>query len=196
MRHWGTSSVLLISILAGCGTREDYSTPKSAARTFYVALTSGDDVVAGQALMDAAQRQVLGDVKALIEQLLAAQEATQARFGSDPSGSGGLPSLADIESAAEQIQGDSAMLIPVNPSILRIQLRKVEGNWKLDLFSTFSLGNRDPQGARAIVQSACRSVASHLDRLRAGQYKSAREADEALQRTITMAAVIGSLQRG
>jgi hypothetical protein len=185
MTRWRTGLVLLLGLVGiGCN-REDYSTPKKAARTFYVALMSGETARAANGLADPAQAAVLPDIDALVKEILAARDAAVQKFGkSGETVDGGIPSLDDLDGAAETITGQTATVCPNDNSKLSISLKQIGSQWKVDLLETFSIDGRDITKARQVIQAAKQSVAEHVQRIRNGKYRDAAEAETALAASI------------
>jgi len=184
-------------LIAGCN-REDYSSPKAAARTFYIAVVKGNMDRARRSLCDAKQQPLLDQMQALIADIFAAQDAAVEKFGdSGKNVTGGLPSLDDISQAAEKTEGDLVMLAPSDASKLRIVLRKVGTEWKVDLLASLSLDPNDTDKATQFIQSARKLVKEHIVSIRNGKYRSAQEAEAALQGCVrnpmAMAQVMGKL---
>jgi hypothetical protein len=179
------------AVLGGCGYRKDWSTPKVAARTFYVALLQGDAATARASIADA-QAGMFDEIKALAEGIVAAKDAAKQRFGeSGDAVSGGLPSLDELESCQEQIEGDAATLTFKNRNTLPVKLRKIADKWKVDVAQTLSL----PSGkAREILKSVVAAVSAHAQKIRSGDFKNAADAEVGLQNTIRQQAV-GSVIR-
>lgn len=182
-RFVGVMVLLCLSSL-GCN-REDYSTPKKAARTFYVAVARGDLATARRGLSDSAQAPLLDDVAALVKEILAARDAAEQKFGKDGQNvSGGLPELEELDGAKEAVSGDSATVTPSAAEKLAFKLKRVHGEWKVDLLCSFEMESATIEKAREIVKSAREAVAANAQRIREGRFTSAREADNAIQSSI------------
>ncbi len=142
----------------GCGYRKDWSTPKIAARTFYVALLNGDAATAKASIADH-QAGMFDNIKALAKGIVAAKDAAKAKFGdSGESVCGGLPSLEELGSCQEQIQGDSATLTFENRNTLPVKLRKIADKWKVNVAQTLSLPSAK---ADEIIKSVVAAVQAH-----------------------------------
>jgi hypothetical protein len=192
---WWFAGLLVLGLVLGC-EREDYSTPKRAARTFYIAVASGDIARARNGLSDPAQAPLLDDVVALVKEILAARDAAQRKFGKDgQSVSGGLPELEEIESANESINGETATVAPPGQDKLEFKLARVNGQWKVDLLRSFGLESATIERAREVVKSAREAVAANVQRLREGKFASARDADAAIQSSVRTPLVLAQLLR-
>ena len=183
-----------LALFLGLGRRADYSTPRSAARTFYIALMTDDLETARASVCDAKQAGLMEDLRGLVRSVLAAREAAIARFGEVGQGvSGGLPSLEDLDRADEQVDGNSATLLCVDPDTLSLRLAHAAGQWKVDLFRTFSLSEMDYAAAHKTLRRAGDAVAEHASGIQAGRYTTAQEANAALKSAITKAVLAAKL---
>jgi hypothetical protein len=173
--------VLLLGLpLIGCN-REDYSTPKKAAKTFYIALMQGDMERARRGLADDKQAAMLGDIRELVKEILAAQELAEAKFGAAGKDvSAGMPSLDELDNAVEKTSGETATVSPSDSSKLGMKLRKIGGQWKVDLLGTLSMESTDIPTACRLVQAATKGVADNKQQIRDGKFRTPNEVDEAL----------------
>lgn len=191
MMRWSFCGLLMLVVLGGCGPGEDYSSPKSAARTFYIALVRGNAEMAKAAVADVRQQQVLEEMRGLLEGILAAQQAAVAQFGqSGNQVSGGLPSLEDLEQAQERIEGESAVLSSPGEGAMQVHLRKVGGSWKVDLFATFAMS---PESAQSTLRSAAKAIEPVAQEIKSGRYKTAEEAEGALRRSLEKSIAMSKL---
>ena len=196
MTSWRISLALLLGVVAGGCNREDYSTPKKAARTFYIALMRGDVARAANGLADPAQAAVLPDIDALVKEILAARDEAIKKFGkAGEAVDGGMPSLDELDGAAENITGQTAIVSPGDTSKLSVSLKQIKGEWKVDLLTTFSIQSHDINEAKKVIQAARQSVAAHVKRIHDGEYRDAREAETALETSIRSPMVMGELMR-
>jgi hypothetical protein len=181
LRFCWISLLCFAAMLAGCSAGEDYSTPRNAVKSLYAALVAGSVSSARGAVCNEEQQAVIEEMKALIVGVLAAQDAATARFGSSgASVFGGLPSMDDIDQAIECIQGDTATLAIKN-SEKQIQLKKISGQWKVDLFSVLGLTPDSTEKAKRAITSAGKAATAVAKRIKEGQFNSLKAADEALQ---------------
>lgn len=196
----GTIGLLAVAtallLYAGCKPRADYSTPKKAVRSFYVALVTDGAESAKAGVADALQAEVMAELRTLVNKVLAAQEAAEAKFGqSGASVSGGLPSLDDIDQASEKIEGDTATLALRNqPKQLR--LKRVDGQWKLDVFSVLGIAPKDKESARRMLSAAAGAADHVAQQIKSGHYKTAGDASAALSMGMTMAVAREQLFKG
>jgi hypothetical protein len=188
----GAASGLLLFI--ALGWRPDYSTPRAAARTFYIAIMTGDLDTARESVCDARQAELLEDLREMVQSVLAARQAAITRFGEPGQRvSGGLPSLEELGQADEQVRGDAAALVCADPDTLRIRLKRGAQQWKVDLLATFSLDEMDQPLARKVLQLARQSIAEHARNIEAGRYDSPQEADAALRSALAQAMIAARL---
>src|SRR5947207_12119472 len=101
----GVAVGLLIAWKADLFYREDYSTPKSAVKSFYVSVVRGDGTSARQNVAEADQVPIVDEARNLIVEIRSFRRAAIERFGDEKGDdvSGGLPTLQDIEQAQEKI---------------------------------------------------------------------------------------------
>jgi len=177
----GIALGLLIAWNAGLFYREDYSTPKSAVKSFYVSVIRGDGSSARENVVEPAQVQMVDDARTLIVEVRAFRRAAIERFG-DKKGddvSGGLPTLQDIEEANEKIDGDNALLATKNGKA-SLKLRKIGNNWKVDLLSILPI-RTDAETARRIFAKAAAAAHELAAQIRAGAFLTPEDADQALK---------------
>src|SRR5215212_4086125 len=153
----GLALGLLIAYSSGLLYREDYSTPKSAVKSFYVSVVRGDGSSARQNVVEDAQIAVVDEARQLIVGVRAFRKAAIERFGEEKGDdvSGGLPTLSDIENANEQITGDTAILATKNGKA-SLRLRKIGTNWKVDLLSLLPF-KTDAKTAQRIFSKAAQA---------------------------------------
>ena len=179
-----------LAMFLGLRHTVDYSTPRSAALTFYVALITDDLPTARASVCDSTQAELMDDLRGMIQSVLTARDAAIARFGDMGQGvSGGLPSLDDLAAADEHVEGNSAALHCIDPSTLSLRLKRSAEQWKVDLFATFSLSTSDHAMARRMMQLAGVSIAEHAKSIQDGKYGTAHEANTALKTALAQAAV-------
>lgn len=167
--------------------QEDYSTPKSAVKSFYVALVTGSTDSARAAITDSAQGDLVVEIKSLVEAVRAAQKEAVTRFGdSGKSVSGDLPTLEDVDTASEQIDGDRAVLT-VERSRRSVKLRKVNGVWKVDVFSLLGIDAKNAEAVKRGLASGARVARQIAQQIKDGQFATAHAANEALGLQVRMA---------
>lgn len=179
-----------LAVFLGLRHTADYSTPRSAALTFYIALMTDDLSTARESVCDPKQAELMDDLRGMIQSVLVARDAAIARFGDMGQGvSGGLPSLDDLSGADEQVEGDSAALLCIDPGTITLRLKRSAEQWKVDLFATFSLSPSDHAMARRMLQAAGISISEHAKGIQEGKYPTAHEANTALKAALAQAAV-------
>jgi hypothetical protein len=185
---------LLIAWNAGLFYREDYSTPKSAVKSFYVSVVRGDGTSARQNVVEAAQVPVVDEARSLIIGVRAFRRAAIERFGDEKGDdvSGGLPTLKDIEEATERIDGDSAILATRNGKA-SLRLRKIGNNWKVDLLSVLPF-RTDAETTRRIFSKAAAAANELAGQVKAGVFLTPDDADQALKGKI-IAVIVGETLR-
>jgi hypothetical protein len=188
-----SKKLLLMAALAGVGLglflawkadlfyREDYSTPKSAVKSFYVSVVRGDGTSARQNVVEPAQVPIVDEARNLIVEVRGFRRAAIERFGDEKGDdvSGGLPTLKDIEEANEKIEGDAALLATKNGKA-SLKLRKIGSNWKVDLLSILPV-RTDAETARRIFAKAAIAAHDLAAQIRAGAFATPEDADQALK---------------
>ena len=167
--------------------REDYSTPRSAVKSFYVALVTGSTDSAKAAITEPTQGDLVDEIKLLVEAVRSAQKEAVARFGdSGKDVSGDLPTLADVDEASETIEGDCAVLT-VERSKRSVKLKKVNGSWKVDVFSLLGIDAKNAEAVKRGLASGAQVARQIAQKIKEGQYASAQAANEALGTQVRMA---------
>jgi hypothetical protein len=193
----------MLLFAAGC-KREDYSSPKTAARTFYYGIIKNHPQIAKNAVVDATQAAVVDEAKTLVEGLLEVQSESQKRFANPANGgsaggaeavSSGLPQLSDLDAASEVINGDHASLVMKKPELKTMYFKKVKGEWKLDVLATFGLKADKPEEAKSMVRTLGKAVKLVAADIKNGKYKTAAEAKQALNWSM-ITAVAGERMKG
>ena len=177
----GVALGLFIAWKADLFYREDYSTPKSAVKSFYVSVVRGDGTSARQNVVEPAQVPVVDEARTLIIEVRSFRRAAIERFGDEKGDhvSGGLPTLQDIEEAQEKITGDTAILATRNGKA-SLKLRKIGSNWKIDLLSILPI-RTDAETARRIFAKAAIAARELAAQIRAGAFATPEDADQALK---------------
>ena len=177
----GVALGLLIAWNAGLFYREDYSTPKSAVKSFYFSVVRGDGTSARENVVDPAQVPVVDEARKLIIEVRGFRHAAIERFGEQKGDdvSGGLPTLKDIEEANEKINGDTALLATKNGKA-SLRLRKIGNNWKVDLLSVLPF-HADAEAARRIFAKAAAAAHELAGQVKAGAFMTPEDADQALK---------------
>lgn len=210
MRHRvaGRVAVFVTGVLlgvAGVGAADDgadLSSPRKTAAAFAMALQRGDmatlqTVTVGGADDYKLMRSVTG-MTAAADQL---NKAAVARFGAEEGkkvarSMGGSPEQSDIPrqiaESDEKVEGDSAAITMKGaPPGNAINLKKVEGRWKVDL-SQFP--KRDEIARQTpILDAAAKVLVQGAADVRNGKYRTAEEAGQEIQRQVN--AVSASVSR-
>lgn len=200
MKRWLLVGIVLVAAGLGVGWAirpgVDFSSPRATARTFYISLMRGYPQITRQSLVDQQQAQVLPEMRSLVENVVAAQDAAEAKFG-DPGKavSSGLPSLDDIDSAAETIQGDSAILAPKKLASIKAKFRRIEGHWRLDLFSTLGLEQETLATVKQVISAMAKGAGDVKAKIERGEIRSAEQADAALKASLVGPVAFLKMQR-
>jgi hypothetical protein len=170
----------------------DLSTPKAAAMTFAKALEAGDAATAkASAVGDAQTQDLVGALAEVAAQNAKLREAATAKFGAEASAK--ISRKMSSEDLSKQLDaseikedGDTATITsketPGNP----LTLKKVDGQWKVDMLS----GAAGPQLAQQLpmIKSFGGVMSELATEITDGKYKNVDEAQTALQ-TKMMAAM-------
>ena len=177
----GVAVGLFIAWKADLFYREDYSTPKSAVKSFYVSVVRGDGTSARQNVVDETQVPIVDEARNLIVEVRSFRRAAIERFGDEKGDdvSGGLPTLQDIEQAQEKIEGNEALLATKNGKA-SLKLRKIGNNWKIDLLSILPI-RTDAQTARRIFAKSALAAHELAAQIRSGAFATPEDADQALK---------------
>jgi hypothetical protein len=192
MKRWSSMSGIVIATVACvslCTGRAlagpDLSTPKAAAMSFADALQAGDVAAAKTAAVGDAQNQDLVSTLAEVAaQNAKLREAAKAKFGEEASKK--IAKKMTSEELAKQLDeaeikenGDTATITskenPGNP----LTLKKVDGQWKVDMLS----GAAGAQTAQQLpLIKAFGTLMSELaTEINDGKYKTVDEAQSAMQ---------------
>jgi hypothetical protein len=183
---------------AGAQGTVDLSSPKKATTAFAIALQSGDlDQVKASSIGDDSDYKLMETVTSTMTALRRLQDAAVTRFGPEDAkklGAGvnnNTQITRQVEGADEKVDGDSATILESGKPLTDvIHLKKVNGNWKVDLTN---YPQKQIIKQNAPMLDATRSVItqSALD-VAAGHYKNVDEASLDLQRrtNIVQAAVL------
>lgn len=190
------SCAAAIVVLSSCN-KSDLSTPKGAAETFVAALDSGDVETAEKASTGADSRflQSLAKAQANVKKY---RDAMASRFGPD-----GRRTVADKLKDADFKETGATAIVTLKGDPRQSILRKVSGEWKVDLSVSSGLGgalaagygdeipasdlgimleriNRDTIGTGLMeaIGNAAGEVAAELN---AGKYSNATQARTAFR---------------
>jgi hypothetical protein len=177
----GVALGLFLAWKADLFYREDYSTPKSAVKSFYVSVVRGDGTSARENVVEPAQVPMVDEARNLIVEVRGFRRAAIERFGEEKGDdvSGGLPTLKDIEEANERIEGTNATLATKNGKA-SLKLRKIGNHWKIDLLSILPL-RTDAETARRIFAKSAIAARELAAQIRAGVFATPDDADQALK---------------
>jgi len=173
-------------IVAGCNkkTNVDLSSPKQAAKTLFQALYDNDTTKAKACVMSGAANETAVEIAARVSSSMRkASDAIFKKFGQtlkDPSGKPVNPNNInpkEIDDGTEEINGDTAKLI-LGASQKTLDLKRIDGQWKVDLRTMFHLPDDPALLAKArtmldAMSQAADDVASDVEQDR---YKTANEA--------------------
>ena len=176
----------------------DYSTPKAAARTFFVAMLAQSDAAkSGPAL--GSTLYIAPDRKDKIEPLLAVMasqgrlmKSVTSRFGRDGDRAFGMGDatakltarLKNVDDADVETKGDTAKLeLPADTATKQsagtMVLRKIDGDWKVDAAAMFQLDTVPAQNLEAnltLARQLTKVTQEMTAELNTGKYSSATEA--------------------
>jgi hypothetical protein len=176
----------------------DTLTPKRTAATFYTALESGD--IAGAKAVATGSDKQLAMLDSLVPFVHACKELENAGFkkwGEEgrkmltqtPNSPPSFDFKQRLQTDREEIAGDSASLVTTDPKAIDktpIKLKKIAGQWKIDLSAVQDEGMDDPTDARTLkgLTDAATTVAGEIEH---GKYADAASAKAALSEKIIAA---------
>jgi hypothetical protein len=178
--------MLCVLALLACGVfgcKNDLSTPKGAARAFAKAMEDGDAAEAKRA-STGGDPQIIEAMAKMTGNMKKLHDASVAKFGdqgkSVAGGGGNGPDFSEwskkIDEANVKEEGDTATLTQKDGGE-PMKLKKVNGEWKVD--TTPLTGEMASMGT-AMIDSMSKAAAETADDIKAGKYKTAQEAQEAL----------------
>lgn len=176
-----TSFLLLVTIGATARAAADLSTPKKAAVEFARDLESGDLTAAKAAsIANADDAKLIKIISNLVRSARELRSVTIEKFGD--AGKDVLPNgdeLADyskrVESATEKVTGDTATIGQPDERD-PMKLKKVEdGTWRVDLSAI-----PEKEEITKMMPKVQKVLASGAADIKAGKYKTADEAKDAL----------------
>jgi hypothetical protein len=169
----------------------DTLTPRHAAATFYNALESGN--LAGAKAVSAGTEKQLAILDSLVPFVHACKQLEnaaykkwgdqgRAQFTQSPHGPPHFDFTDRLKTDREEITGDTAALSPTDPQAADktpIKLKKIAGQWKIDLSALQDEGMDDPKYVKTLkgLADAAATVAGEIDR---GTYADAASAKAAL----------------
>jgi hypothetical protein len=176
----------------------DTLTPRRTAATFYTALESGD--VAGAKAVATGSEKQLAMLDSLVPFVHACKELENAAFkkwGEEgrkvltqtPNSPASFDFKQRLQTDREEIAGDSASLVTTDPQAIDktpIKLKKVAGQWKIDLSTVQDEGMDDPKYAKSLkdLADAAANVAGEIEH---GKYSDVASAKTALNEKIISA---------
>jgi hypothetical protein len=203
-RMWRGLRAVLLSITAvaavavvlgggGCGRSDakvqiDLTTPRSAATVFTRALEAGDAETAKSAAYGGGLE--IEWVEAMAKAMSGMRElsaATQAKFGAEAeslvSGKQTLKMSNTLADAEIQINGERATIIPTSGDGLKIPMKRIDGNWKIDV----GLMTRGEDISYIVKQlRALGEIAPKLSKdVEAGKFTTVTEIRREMSRSVT-----------
>jgi hypothetical protein len=137
------AAVAVVLGVGGCGRSDgkvqaDLTTPRSAATVFTKALEAGDAETAKSAAygggLEIEWVEAMAQAMSGMRQLVA---TTQAKFGGEAeslvAGKQTLKMSNTLADAEIQINGDRATIIPTSGDGVKIPMKRIDGNWKIDI---------------------------------------------------------------
>jgi hypothetical protein len=181
---------------ATAAVKADTSTPKAAASSFFKAMETGD-TSAAKALASGSEKQlaVLDILVPVVSGFKQLEVAAVKKWGDEgrktlTQGQGGAGTFdfnEKLKTAKEEVTGDVATITPVTdkPEDKKdpMKLKKVDGQWKLDMASIPADGLDDPNTTKMLKAMAdiAKSTAAEIDQ---GKYPNAQAAKEAMGQKI------------
>jgi hypothetical protein len=201
LRRLATLSVLsaliaLAQVARAADDQPDPSSPKGVAAAFFKAMEAGDAATA-KSLATGKDKQlaVIDLLVPVFHSFKELETAAVKKWGDEgrkalSQNQGGGPGTPDfneqLKTAKEEINGDTATIIPANANVDKkdqLKLKKVDGKWKLDMASLPAEGIDDPAATKMLsaVAEVAKSTAAEIDQ---GKYASAKEAKEAMTKKL------------
>lgn len=176
----------------------DALTPKHAAESFCKAMENGD-VAGAKALAVGSEKQltVLETIVPFVQSFKQLENAAFKKWGesgrneltASPGGANRFDVYDRIKTDREEISGDTATLTTTDPKATDrspMKLKKVNGQWKMDLASVQDEGMDDPKNVKIFKSMAeiAKTTASEIDQ---GKYADAASAKQAMGQKILAA---------
>ena len=165
-------SAVLLGGVAGALAESDFSTPAAAFRTYTQALFDCDEAaLKSAAIVSEKHPKLLGG---MVEYIKVERQFRAAAITAFPEAARELPdpakeSMKAIDNATVKIEGDTAVLV-TSQSVEPVKLRKVNGEWKVDLASMY---NDDSVNDLVVFRGALTGVLSDMAAdIEAGKYTS------------------------
>ncbi len=175
--------------------KKDLSSPKSAIKTFVQALANGDVALAkASAIADDSQAQLIELMAKMTGSMKTLTDAATAKFGEEGETISGQKmkmedNLKQIDDAKIEINGDEATIISQDQKA-PVTLRKVNGEWKVDIGSMPSV-DRIAEAA-PMINAMANAAGATTAEIKADKYKTIDEARTAF-RSKMMAAMMASM---
>ena len=202
MKKLSLSAALVLTILfsAQCGAaaKPDLSSPKKAALAFATGLRLGDlDMLRSSSVGTADDYKMMEAMASMMGAAGKLHDAAAARFGPKEADkvagpiTGNADAAREIEQSQEKVDGDTATIVTPKGPANALQLKKIDGDWRIDL-------TRFPQRSELVRQipmySAMQKVLSQgAADISSGKYRSAEDAGQEI--TGRLAAVAASVAR-
>jgi hypothetical protein len=186
----------LLSAICWAQDKPDYSTPKAGAKTYAEAVLASDAArVKAACTGDEKQMRIVEAMVASITAIKQLEGAIVARFGSEQVKAAGKPPLAwdDAVDAVKRLSegevkvtGDKAVITPQSREgdlgrETPLPLRKVGGEWKVDLAVMF---RERPDDTLDGMQALASTVKGLTGEVNAGRYKTPAEANQATDKAL------------
>ena len=183
-------AILMFGVCAGSTfAAPDLSNPKSAAMAFAKAMEAGDaDVAKAATLSDANNQELVTTLAGMVANVNKLRDSAKAKFG-DAAGeqiAGNMKSMdmaKQLEDAEVKETGDTASIsstkTPGNP----VQLKKVDGEWKVDMASSIAAAPGGGNIAQQLpfLKAVGAAMGELSTEITAGKYKDVEEAQSAMQ---------------
>jgi hypothetical protein len=163
------------------------ATPKSAARSLYAAVERSDEAALREIFFaeDDDQRQLAGAYAHLMVQAKRLADAAKRKF---PGASEGLAQgvvtaeqIAQLEQAAVEEKGDTAIVRPTTRGAKEMVFRKTAGGWRLVLTDLAGASKDGVTEQITVVSDLATAISETADDLAADKFASAQEAETALR---------------
>jgi hypothetical protein len=184
---------MCLAALIGCGG--DTSTPKGAAKTMIDAMKKGDAATVKSVTVNGDPK-FIDMMVAMVSSNQQLQDAAVAKFGADGNSIGEAKMLGDVDKKLDDAEvkenGDTAT-ITTKDSREPMTLKKVDGQWKVDLSQMPQMPGKDDPSMQPMFNAMLDVNKQLAADISAGKYKTAAEAKQAGQEKL-MAAMM-SLQK-
>lgn len=201
--HRAAACVLMVLLLlVGHCTAgsQDLASPKKAALTFATALRLGDfRMIRSSTIGSDADYKMMESMASMMGAAGKLHDAAAARFGPKDADkvagpiTGNADAAREIEQSQEKVEGDTATIVTAKGPANALQLKKIEGDWKIDLA-------RFPQKSELAHQipmfNAMQKVLSQAaSDISAGKYRTAEDAAKEITGRLSATAAAVSRQQ-